>query len=61
MQKKADYKGGIKFTYHIKDNTLSMTSGNRIQGKHYRIYVWVTLKTDPSISSNVVTYTYDKQ
>ena len=58
---KADYKGGIKFTYHIKDNTLSMTSGNRIQGKHYRIYVWVTLKTDPSISSNVVTYTYDKQ
>ena len=58
---KADYKGGIKFTYHIKDNTLSMTSGNSIQGKHYRIYVWVTLKTDPSISSNVVTYTYDKQ
>ncbi|WP_443598042.1 PulJ/GspJ family protein [Agathobacter sp.] len=58
----ADYKGGKIFTYHIKDNTLSMTSGNRIpSNNHYRIYVWVTLKSDPSISSNVVTYTYDKK
>lgn len=69
----ANYKGGKIFTYHIDDSmayypnveankTLSITSGNRISDKkHYRIYVWVTLKTDPSISSNVVTFTYDKQ
>lgn len=39
---------------------LSMTSEVSISGKHYRIYVWVTLKSDPSISSNVVTFKYDK-
>ena len=39
---------------------LSMTSEVSIPGKHYRIYVWVTLKSDPSISSNVVTFKYDK-
>ena len=37
-----------------------MTSEVSIPGKHYRIYVWVTLKSDPSISSNVVTFKYDK-
>lgn len=67
----ADYKGGKIFTYHIEDSwvfgheheatkELSMTSEVSIPGKHYRIYVWVTLKSDPSISSNVVTFKYDK-
>lgn len=64
---RADYKGGKIFTYHIQDiwvseasRELSMTSEVSIPGKHYRIYVWVTLKSDPSISSNVVTFKYDK-
>ncbi len=63
----ADYKGGKIFTYHIEDiwvseasRELSMTSEVSIPGKHYRIYVWVTLKSDPSISSNVITFKYDK-
>lgn len=67
----ADYKGGKIFTYHIEDSwvywpeheatkELSMTSEVSIPGKHYRIYVWVTLKSDPSISSNVITFKYDK-
>lgn len=68
---RADYKGGKIFTYHVEDSMvywpekeatkeLSMTSEVSISGKHYRIYVWVTLKSDPSISSNVVTFKYDK-
>lgn len=64
---RADYKGGKIFTYHIEDiwvseasRELSMTSEVSIPGKHYRIYVWVTLKSDPSISSNVITFKYDK-
>lgn len=70
-KEQANYNGGTKFTYHYNEWThwseneitrqLSITSGNKIPAnKHYRIYVWVTLKTDPSISSNVVTFKYDK-
>lgn len=68
---RADYKGGKIFTYHVEDSMvywpekeatkeLSMTSEVSISSKHYRIYVWVTMKSDPSISSNVVTFKYDK-
>lgn len=68
---RADYKGGKIFTYHVEDSMvywpekeatkeLSMTSEVSISRKHYRIYVWVTMKSDPSISSNVVTFKYDK-
>lgn len=70
-EEKADYEGGKMFTWHIEPSKvwwpkfedtseMSITSGNQIGSRHYEILVWVTLKSDPSIGSNVITFTYNR-
>ena len=61
-EERVDYGGGIYLSYHIDNNkhwngdfnqTIAVTSG--FKNKEYDILIWVTLKSDPSIGSNIIT------
>lgn len=61
-EERVDYGGGIYLSYHIDktkhgngdfNQTIAVTSG--FKNKEYDILIWVTLKSDPSIGSNIIT------
>ena len=52
-EERVDYGGGIYLSYHIFNQTIAVTSG--FKNKEYDILIWVTLESDPSIGSNIIT------
>lgn len=54
-EEKGNYGGGNYLSYHIFNQTIAFTSGLNLYNKEYDVLIWVTLKSDPSIGSNIIT------
>lgn len=65
-EERGNYNDGKNICYHIdqtysywptyeRNQTVAFTAGNNLGNKQYDILVWVTLKSDPSVGSNVIT------
>lgn len=63
-EEKGEYGGGNYLSYHIDktkhlkgefNQTIAVTSGLNLYDKEYDLLIWVTLKSDPSIGSNIIT------
>ena len=63
-EEKGNYGGGNYLSYHIDktthwkgdfNQTIAFTSGLNLYNKEYDVLIWVTLKSDPSIGSNIIT------
>lgn len=54
-EEKGNYGGGNYLSYHIFNQTIAFTSGLNLYNKEYDVLIWVTLKSDPSIASNIIT------